>query len=108
MKLILELDRLDETQREAHAIIGRELERGAYSTLGDSQAVTPVDTGRLRAGQHVMRIGNMLWIVYTVIEYAGYVHDGTVHFAGVPFFRIAYEKNRLQIIDNLRKSLGAL
>lgn len=56
--------------------ISEELEIGAQELRNKAVMRAPVNTGILRAGIDVDGKG-LMWIVYTVAEYAGYVEFGT-------------------------------
>lgn len=44
------------------------------------------DTGNLASSVQQARIGHMHYEVYTIVDYAGYVHDGTERMGARPFF----------------------
>lgn len=44
------------------------------------------DTGNLAASIQQAKIGQLHYEVYTVVDYAGYVHDGTERMGARPFF----------------------
>ena len=108
MKTVVLYDRLDEVQREMHERIDRVLSDGAVQTQSDAQERAPVDTGRLRASIQVVRIGNHLWEVFTVVEYAGYQEYGTVHMSAHPFMRPAYERNYREITASLHEAFATI
>ncbi len=108
MKTVVVFDRLDETQREAHEKIERVLQDGALKTQGLAQQLAPVDTGRLRASIEFRKVGNLIFEVFTVVNYATFVEHGTIYASSQPFLRPSFERNYQQVIADLVKSLSTL
>lgn len=128
MRVSVENDRIDESQRKAHSAIEGALRDGALETQGEAQRLAPVDTGRLRASITTRDSGPLTWEVYTNVDYAGYVESGTGIYApggrrtpwvyegahgfvttrgnpAQPFMRPAYERYRLPTIERARAAL---
>ena len=74
-------DRLDEA-----------VERIAYSVEAEAKRICPVDTGRLRASIHSMRIKKGAYYVGTNVEYAPFVEYGTKKMRAQPYLRPAVRK----------------
>ena len=108
MRVVEEYNLLDEKQREAHDRIDRALSDGALMVQNTAMSIVAVDTGRLRASITLERVGNMLYEVFTIVEYAGYVEYGTIYMNAQPYFRPAYERNYQLIIAMLAKELATL
>lgn len=72
------LDRA-EILRAARTAAASEIAIGARQISNRAKILTPVDTGRLRASIHytISHSGNPSATVYTNVNYAPYVHDGT-------------------------------
>lgn len=108
MRIDIEYDRLDESQREVHRTIEQALSDGAVTVQGTAQALAPVDTGRLRASISTRDTGPLNFEVYTNIEYAPYQEYGTRYQAGKAFMRPSYERHRLGIIESAKQALATL
>ncbi len=55
------------------------------------------DTGNLAASVQQAKLGHLHYEVYTIVDYAGYVHDGTELMEARPFFVWATDANSPQI-----------
>jgi HK97 gp10 family phage protein len=83
----------------------------AEDLVGKSQANTPVDTGTLRAGQHVDSISETATSVTARVatggesdEYAIFVHEGTYKMAGRPFMANALIDNRAVYVEAIKRA----
>ena len=108
MKTVVEYDLLDETQEEAHKRIDRVLWDGAVETQGKGQSIAPVQTGRYRASISVRKVGNLLYEVFSIVEYGPFLEWGTIYMSAQLVFRPSYDRNYQQIIANLEHALSTL
>lgn len=108
MKVRLDYNHLSEKQRDADDIIERVLSDGALMVQQTAMSIVAVDTGRLRASITLQRVGNLLYEVFTVVNYAEFVERGTVHMNAQPYFRPAYERNYQLIIQMMKAELATL
>ncbi len=101
-RVVVEYDRLDETQRHQHGTIDRLLSDGALMVQADAQGFAPVDTGRLRAAISTRKSGTLAYEVYNDTNYSIHQEFGTRYQPGKAHMRPAYEKNRLAIIESFK------
>lgn len=71
--------------------------KAAFLVERDSKKLCPVDTGNLRASIRSQKIDNQSAKVFTDVEYADYVEEGTRYQKAQPFMMPALEMNRLAI-----------
>lgn len=83
----------------------------AEDLVRQSQANTPVDTGTLRASEHVDSVRETATSVTATVatggeanEYAIYVHEGTYKMAGRPFMSDALIENRAVYLEAIRRA----
>lgn len=79
-------------------LIANGLNKAGQLITRESQAICPVDTGRLRDSmQYQVDIDSVA--VGTDVEYAPYVHEGTYKMAARPYLEIAAYSNLQAILD---------
>lgn len=80
----------------------------ALYVVGEAKRRCPVDTGYLRGsiGYAIVRTGNRTILrIYTNVEYAEFVHEGTRRMEGRPFIRDAIEQKQAQIFRIIGEAL---
>jgi HK97 gp10 family phage protein len=79
----------------------------ALFVVGEVKRRTPVDTGYLRgsiAYTIIQTGGKYILRIYTNVEYAIYVHEGTRRMQGRPFIRDGIEQNQRRIISLIKQA----
>lgn len=81
--------------------------------MGQSQDRTPVDTGALRAGEHVAEISTTATSATARVatggesnEYAIFVHEGTTRMSARPFMSQALMDNKAVYVEALRRAVS--
>ena len=85
----------DEVLSRIRSASGDALMAAGNRVLEASNAMCPVDTGRLRASGHVSMDGNNVTVSYDT-PYAIYVHEGTRYMSGRKFLENAINDNGVQ------------
>lgn len=83
-------------------------EAAAYRHQGAAKRHCPVDTGRLRASISVRKTGNLVWIVFTVVEYGRYQEYGTARMSAQPFFLPGFEETLQEVLNSFRGVYASL
>lgn len=83
---------LDRAARAAPATVDRVLAVSAQMILIEMKAMTPVDTGRLRASETVVASKGRYVVGPVAVPYAAYVEFGTRHMRAQPYVRPAVQK----------------
>lgn len=79
--------------------------------VAHSPGVTPVDTGRLRASETYYLDPKPIPSFVALrsnVDYAGFVHEGTVKMAARPFFKWAWERARDSIEGYFKQALNEM
>lgn len=101
-------DRFDEIEQAVLARVDEALGDSAAEIQETAQAIVAVDTGRLRASITMQRVGNLIYEVFTVVEYGPYVEYGTRYMAAQPFMRPAYERNYARTLANIETAIRSV
>ena len=80
-------------------------EIGVFGT-GESQAITPVDTGKLRRSMGHKTNNKDTVYIGTNMDYAPYVHEGTSRQKAQPFIKDAVMNNLDEIQNIIEKHLS--
>lgn len=105
-------DHSDEYKKAVEEAIPAALEAIGIHITGEAMEElenTPrrIDTGNLRNSIHHEVVENEQAVyVGTSVEYAIYVHEGTVNMEANRFLKNAVERNHDQIVDYLKNALG--
>lgn len=97
-RVTVDYNRIPEIEQAIIARVGEAVEDGAAGIVETAQSIVAVDTGRLRASITFERVGNMIYEVFTIVEYGPFVEYGTRFMAAQPFMRPAYERNYPKIL----------
>lgn len=100
-KLLGFLGRLPKALDQA---LDRAIAKAAFVIEGRSKAVTPVDTGRLRASIHTVN-SRLRAEIGTNVSYAIYVHEGTRFMQPRPFMSEGVQASRNQIEEILNAEI---
>jgi HK97 gp10 family phage protein len=93
---------------EGRRTVEREVVRSLVNIQRGAKERCPVDTGRLRNSIAVdLDEDRLSGGVGTDVEYAPFVEHGTSKMAAQPFLFPAFEEERPQIVERLRRELGA-
>lgn len=84
--------------------INRGIQKYSYLVENIGKQLTPVDTGRLRASI-TTNILPFRGTVYTNVNYAVYVHEGTEFMEARPFLREAREATDSDLNDIMREEI---
>ena len=89
MKIVVEVNNLDEAKVLSDAACRIALEECGQAYENHAKVYSPVDTGRLRNSiEHHME-GDDTVVIETNVEYGVYQEFGTVYQSGTPFMRPA-------------------
>lgn len=93
------------TKQKERAVV-RVVRIFAIKILATSQQLTPVDTGRLRASQHIEELlGGLAALIGTNVTYAYWVHFGTTRMSGRPFLLQAFELHAQEFYNALKAAM---
>lgn len=94
---------------KAQAALTRAVTLAAEDLVAQAQSQTPVDTGTLKASEHVQRVSVSGTSVEAVVatggeanEYAFFVHEGTTRMVARPFLADALMQNRGRYLAFIR------
>lgn len=74
---------------------------------GQAKRITPVDTGRMRQSLNTS-VAFLAATISPSVNYALFVHEGTVNQRSQPFFTITEQRNRTKVLKIVQKKLNAL
>jgi len=79
------------------SVFDRVVKQATLSVLGRVKENTPIDKGFLRGPGMVSTFETLLGRIDNVAPYAQYVHEGTIHMTGRPFFQWGLEAGQAEV-----------
>ena len=104
--VIVVADNTEQVTSAMKSAVEAALEEIGLVAEGAAKRLCPVDTGRLRNSITHALMGDDSVAIWTNVEYAPYVHEGTSRHKGVPFLTQAAQNNKGRFESILRKHLG--
>lgn len=107
MSIVYE-DNFREAQQRLNSLTVEGLEMVALYIVGECKRVCPVNTGYLRGsiGYSILRGSNRFVLrIYTNVEYAQFVHEGTRKMAARRFIRDPIEQKQSRIASIVNEAL---